>query len=174
MANSSTSKVRKKTFLFKETIVLAKTNKFFDWFEAKTEDEQSNLMKMAHTKNKELMTIIKANDSIEDEIRLKESKEREEFNTQRKSARKNKAAKLTADLFNCVPATKCQYQLEFQKFSKLVSGADTERKFIELNLKLQKIKTVARKLPAKSFTVSERGEKLQIDSLRKKLLDILQ
>ena len=161
-------------FLFKETVVLATTNKFFEWFEAKTEREQSNLMNMAKTKNKALMTIIKANASTEDEIRLKQSKEREEFNILKKSAQKNKASRLTEELFHCIPATKSQYQLELQKFSKLVTGADTERKFIELNLKLQKIKTMARKLPAKSFTVSERGEKVQIDTLREKLLYILQ
>ena len=161
-------------FVLKETIVLAASNKFFDWFEAKTNEEQSSLMKMAKTKNRDLMKIIEANASIEDEIRLKQSKEREEFNAQKKNALKNKTAKLSAELFECVPATVYQYQVEFEKFSKLVSCADTERKFIELNLKLQKIKTMARKLPAKFFTVSERGEKLQIDTLRQKLFNVLQ
>ena len=119
------------------------------------------------------MQIIKANEKLEDEIKLAESKKREEFNAQKKAASSNRTFKLTAQLHDCIPLSKQDYAAELQKYSEKATCADRERTFIELNLKLNKIRLRAKKIPAKNFTVSELGKKLELDILRTKLLAVL-
>ena len=72
------------SFIYKETTVVATSNNFFSWFEKKTAEEQAELWYLAQNKWQALMKIIKANEKLEDEIQLAESRKREEFNVQKK------------------------------------------------------------------------------------------
>ena len=90
-----------------------------------------------------------------------------------KTALSNRGTNLTAQLHGCIPSSKQDYAAELQKYAEKASCGDPERKFIELNLKLNKIRLRAKKIPAKNFTVSELGEKLDLDILRTKLLAVL-
>ena len=184
-------------FVHRETIVMASTNKFWDWFELwskkklltfynsnnfnksyltieqdLTDTDQDDLMDKSRRLVRNLASQYRDADLLEERLRqeLQQQKLADNFAEKQKIlAKKNK---LLADLSGCEVYWAANYSSCLYDFTRAQPTLD-EIDFLKFNLALKKIELKSENRPASDFAFSHKGKIFTVQELRNKLLNLL-
>ena len=184
-------------FVHRETIVMASTNKFWDWFEVwskrkllksysfkyfyksyltmkkdLTDPDQDDLMERSRRLVRNLASQYREADLLEERLRqeLQQQKLADNFAEKQKMlAKKNE---ILADLSGCEVYWAANYSSCLYDFTQAQPTQD-EIDFLKLNLRLKKIELKSENRPASDFALSHKGKIFTVQELRNKLLNLL-
>ena len=160
------------SFLFKETIVIAVKNKFFESFDRKSVTEQEAMLKKANIQYNEIIKIIKQNDATEESIKLDNETAARQARLECHEMKKLKEKNLREKIYDLVPCDTEAYDQCLAEYL-CIAKRSTETVYIKSLLQLLKLCLANKKLPAKSFTLSSKNKALSVDALRIKLFKLL-
>jgi len=160
------------SFLFKETIIMAVKNKFFESFDRKSPTEQKEMMKKAGNQANKLYDMIKKNDEIEETLQLDNEAEARRARVECREMQQLRITSLRGKIANIVPSGEGDYDRCLADYLCSVKPAN-ETLYLKSLLHLLKLTLKNKKLPAKSFTVSADRKPLVIAALRVKLFKLL-
>ena len=159
------------SFCNRESITLAKTNRFFDWFDQLTLADQFQMLNRGCQLTSSAHEFLERNAAQETTIR-RELEEQDRLNdAARREKRDSDQATLLTELKNCVPYRKEDYEACLALF-KRSNPSSSELSFLKKQLKLRKIQSNGA-LPNQSFTVSNQGRPLSLSAIRDKFFALL-
>ena len=154
------------SFCNRESITLAKTNKFFEWFDQLTSADQFQMLTRGVEMTSSAQEFLKNHAAQETRIR-RELEEQDRINdASRRQKRDSDLSILLEELENCVPYRKDDYDACLALFKRSNSGS-SELSFLKKQLKLRKLQSNGA-LPNNLFTVSHQGRALSLSAIRDK------
>ena len=159
------------SFCNRESITLAKTNKFFGWFDQLELEDQFQMLSRGCQLTKNAQEFLEKNAAQETNIH-RELEEQDRLNEAvRREKRDSDQATLVAELENCVPYRREDYQACLALF-KRSNPSLNELSFLKKQLKLRKLQSNGA-LPNQLFTVSSQGRPLSLSAIREKFFALL-
>ena len=160
------------SFYLRECIVLSTRNQFFAWFDGKTDEEQSMLMKKAASKRDAVFDVMKKNGELEEQVMSSRKDAIRMARATKINAENTKLAELATNLEGIVPKLESEYE---PMLAVYLARYPKSKEWIYLKklLQLLKITLKDKKLPPQLFTVSENNKTLASSSLKQKLFNLI-
>ena len=160
------------SFLNKETLIMSQSNGFIEWFDSLEQERKSKLLDRSRQLVSTMITMVKTQQSLEDELRIDlERRETAEITRQR-NRRASLKSELLDSLGGCIPHSQADYASELALFLEMNINL-SERDFLRQLLQLKKLENDGAR-PAKMFTLSVKGKALSTENLRQKFFVLIE
>ena len=159
------------SFCNRESITLAKTNRFFEWFDTLPSTDQFEMLRRGVEMTSSAQDFLKIHAAQETRIRRALEEQDRLNDASRRQKRDSDLAILLAELENCVPYYREDYDACLALFKRSNSGS-SELSFLKKQLKLRKLQSNGA-LPNHMFTVSHQGRALSLSAIRDKFFALL-
>ena len=154
------------SFCNRESITLAKKNRFFEWFDTLTSEDQFQMLSRGVEMTSSAQDFLEKNAAQETRIRRELEKQDRLNDAVRRQKRDSDLASLLEELGNCVPYHRENYDACLALF-KRSNPSSSELSFLKKQLKLRKLQSNGA-LPNNLFTVSHQGRALSLTAIRDK------